>query len=80
MIQMTRHVNSDYKTHVAETGVTCYTCHRGQPVPAAIWFRNPGPPTAQGVAGNRAGQNAPSPEPTAADSPTPSGSGGAGSS
>ena len=25
------------------TGVTCYTCHRGQPVPANIWFNNPGP-------------------------------------
>jgi len=59
MIQMTRHVNSDYKTHVANTGVTCYTCHRGQPVPAAIWFRDPGPRTARGDAGNRAGQNAP---------------------
>ena len=25
------------------TGVTCYTCHRGKPVPANIWFNNPGP-------------------------------------
>ncbi|MEO7939416.1 MAG: photosynthetic reaction center cytochrome PufC, partial [Burkholderiaceae bacterium] len=29
MLEMTRHINSDWKTHVAETGVTCYTCHRG---------------------------------------------------
>ena len=26
---MVRHINTDWKTHVAETGVTCYTCHRG---------------------------------------------------
>jgi photosynthetic reaction center cytochrome c subunit len=43
MIQMVQHVNSGWKSHVAETGVTCYTCHRGQPVPANIWFNNPGP-------------------------------------
>jgi len=40
MLEMTRHINSDWKAHVAETGVTCYTCHRGQPVPAAIWFKD----------------------------------------
>jgi photosynthetic reaction center cytochrome c subunit len=59
MIQMVRHVNSDWKTHVAMTGVTCYTCHRGQPVPANIWFTDPGPETAGGALGNKAGQNAP---------------------
>ena len=48
MIQMTRHINTDWKTHVAATGVTCYTCHRGMPVPANIWFDNPGPPHAGG--------------------------------
>ena len=24
--------------HVAPAGVTCYTCHRGQPIPAETWF------------------------------------------
>jgi len=43
MFQMVRHINADWKAHVAETGVTCYTCHRGQPVPKAIWFRQSGP-------------------------------------
>jgi len=62
MLQMTRHINADWKAHVADTGVTCFTCHRGQPVPSEVWFKNPGPVTAQGVAGNRAGQNAPSPQ------------------
>lgn len=61
MLQMTRAINGDWKSHVGNTGVTCYTCHRGQPVPANIWFANPGPPTATGWAGNRAGQNYPAP-------------------
>jgi photosynthetic reaction center cytochrome c subunit len=41
MIQMVQHINEDWKPHVAATGVTCYTCHRGQNVPANIWFNNP---------------------------------------
>lgn len=38
MLQMTRHINSQYPAHVGTTGVTCYTCHRGKPVPNGIWF------------------------------------------
>jgi photosynthetic reaction center cytochrome c subunit len=38
MLQMTRHLNSTWASHVMPAGVTCYTCHRGQPVPAEIWF------------------------------------------
>ena len=60
MFQMTQHVNASWKQHVAETGVTCYTCHRGQPVPANIWFRSPDVRTTTALVGNRAGQNAPS--------------------
>lgn len=59
MLQMTRHVNEDWQRHVGATGVTCYTCHRGQPVPAYVWFANPGPPQAAGLTRGRAGQNAP---------------------
>ena len=62
MLQMTRHINSGWKSHVANTGVTCFTCHRGQPVPARVWFKDPGPRTAQGMLGNRAGQNDPAPQ------------------
>ena len=54
-----RHINADWKPHVGEIGVTCYTCHRGNPVPQWVWFNNPGPPQALGMLGNRAGQNAP---------------------
>ncbi|MBC7843009.1 MAG: photosynthetic reaction center cytochrome c subunit [Gemmatimonadaceae bacterium] len=38
MLRMTRRINSDYTRHVGGTGVTCYTCHRGQPLPNGIWF------------------------------------------
>ncbi|WP_273455455.1 photosynthetic reaction center cytochrome PufC [Nevskia ramosa] len=56
MLEMTQHINSTWKPHVQETGVTCYTCHRGQPVPANIWYTE-ADNTAQGGMGNRAGQN-----------------------
>ncbi len=38
MIQMTRHINGQYAAHVKNTGVTCYTCHRGKPLPNGLWF------------------------------------------
>jgi photosynthetic reaction center cytochrome c subunit len=38
MIEMTRHINTDWTQHVGKTGVTCYTCHRGQAVPAKLWY------------------------------------------
>jgi photosynthetic reaction center cytochrome c subunit len=59
MIEMVRHVNTDWKPHVAATGVTCYTCHRGQPVPANVWFNDRGPVQAGGLAQTPAGKNHP---------------------
>ena len=38
MLSMTRTINADWSNHVAPSGVTCYTCHRGQPIPAETWF------------------------------------------
>ncbi len=38
MLRMTRRINSDYTQHVGGTGVTCYTCHRGKPLPNGLWF------------------------------------------
>jgi photosynthetic reaction center cytochrome c subunit len=61
MLQMTRHINTDWKTHVAETGVTCYTCHRGKNVPDNVWFTPPVDTHAAGMVGSRAGQNSPAP-------------------
>jgi photosynthetic reaction center cytochrome c subunit len=60
MIQMTQHVNADWKTHVAGTGVTCYTCHRGNPVPSKVWFAPEAKRGAPGLLGYSAGQNTPS--------------------
>jgi len=59
MLQMTRHINADWKAHVADTGVTCFTCHRGQPVPAQVWYTDPGPRHAGGASADSAGQNHP---------------------
>ena len=61
MLQMVRHINSDWKDHVAATGVTCYTCHRGNAVPQNVWFINPGESSASGLTAGNAGQNKPSP-------------------
>jgi photosynthetic reaction center cytochrome c subunit len=59
MLQMTQTINSGWKTHVADTGVTCWTCHRGQPVPVNYWTNLP-PQNLQGnFMGNRNGQNNP---------------------
>lgn len=44
MFAMTRYINSAWATHVNPSGMTCYTCHRGQPVPAEVWWpRTPEP-------------------------------------
>jgi len=37
MLSMVRTINVDWSSHVQQTGVTCYTCHRGQPVPTEHW-------------------------------------------
>jgi photosynthetic reaction center cytochrome c subunit len=52
MIEMNRHLNVDWTQHVGGaggTGVTCYTCHRGKPVPDNIHFQ------AQEAKNNRTG-------------------------
>jgi photosynthetic reaction center cytochrome c subunit len=53
MLKMTRHINKDWQAHVGTTGVTCYTCHRGQPVPRYVWFK--GERETQGFATNNDG-------------------------
>jgi photosynthetic reaction center cytochrome c subunit len=59
MLQMTRNINANWKTHVADTGVTCHTCHRGQNVPVNLWFAPAGQRQAGTMMGNNAGQNTP---------------------
>lgn len=57
MIQMTQRINSEWKSHVADTGVTCHTCHRGNPVPAQVWFAPTDRKNVHSVMGDLAGQN-----------------------
>lgn len=57
MIQMTQHINVDWQQHVSNTGVTCFTCHRGQPVPSKIWFTAPGQKKGADFIGNKNAQN-----------------------
>ncbi|MGP1281504.1 MAG: photosynthetic reaction center cytochrome PufC [Parasphingopyxis sp.] len=68
MIQMTQNVNANWADHVRQTGVTCWTCHRGNAVPEAVWTM---PAADRRVrAGNRNGQNAPDPITAYASLPT----------
>jgi photosynthetic reaction center cytochrome c subunit len=70
MIEMTQHVNADWKKHVADTGVTCYTCHRGNPVPAEVWFApKDRKHAANSIMGDLAGQNIASPSVTLSSLP-----------
>ena len=59
MVQMTQNINVNWQKHVGNTGVTCYTCHRGNPNPKQVWQ------TALAAnkifMGNDNGQNKPSP-------------------
>jgi photosynthetic reaction center cytochrome c subunit len=60
MLQMTRHINADWKDHVGATGVTCYTCHRGNAVPQNVWFTSAGDSATTGLIAGNAGKNKPS--------------------
>ena len=44
MLAMTRHINADWKSHVGASGVTCFSCHQGQPIPEQVWFQSPARP------------------------------------
>lgn len=59
MLQMVRHINTDWKDHVDAIGVTCYTCHRGNAVPQNVWFTNPGESSTSGLIAGNAGKNKP---------------------
>jgi len=59
MLEMVHHINGAWTEHVGETGVTCYTCHRGQLVPPNVWHNDPGPAVASGMSARLAEQNHP---------------------
>ncbi len=58
MLQMTLAINGQWQSHVKATGVTCWTCHRGNPVPVNHWSL--APQVAGTIWGNKHGQNTPS--------------------
>jgi photosynthetic reaction center cytochrome c subunit len=60
MLRMTSALNNQWQSHTQQTGVTCYTCHRGNPVPAYVWNREPAVPE-MAVRGQKRGQNTPDP-------------------
>jgi photosynthetic reaction center cytochrome c subunit len=57
MLTMTKKVNADWGKHVGATGVTCYTCHRGNNIPVNYWYKQDPPAQSPSMmtAGN--GQN-----------------------
>ena len=61
MIEMTQHVNADWKNHVGSTGVTCYTCHRGNAIPSQVWAASVPQNKKSDFIGDLAGQNQPAP-------------------
>ena len=58
MIQMNQNINGNWGEHVKTTGVTCYTCHRGNNVPQNAWF-NTVEKRGGNMLGNKNGQNDP---------------------
>jgi photosynthetic reaction center cytochrome c subunit len=65
MLTMTRAINTNWTNHVGQTGVTCYTCHRGNAIPEYTWFegagRKPNLADKGGWIGWNNGQNQPAP-------------------
>jgi photosynthetic reaction center cytochrome c subunit len=57
MLEMTANINANWKAHVADTGVTCYTCHRGNAVPQYVWSTAPKTRQEGRMLGDNAGQN-----------------------
>ncbi len=37
MFRMVKEINREWSSHVGDAGVSCYTCHQGQPVPQYYW-------------------------------------------
>lgn len=59
MLQMTQQINAEWGNHVGETGVTCWTCHRGNHIPQQVWFTAPPQDQRANFIGDLAEQNRP---------------------
>jgi photosynthetic reaction center cytochrome c subunit len=60
MIQMNQNINANWSSHVQGTGVTCWTCHRGNAIPVNRWALD-GPDGNGTITGKKYGQNTPDP-------------------
>jgi photosynthetic reaction center cytochrome c subunit len=60
MLVMNKAVNADWNKHVGATGVTCYTCHRGNHIPANYWVKETSTAPGRAMPHNYDGQNKPS--------------------
>jgi len=58
MLKMTQNINVNWQQHVKQTGVTCYTCHRGKAIPEYSWSFEPDEDQTT-ILGNKQGQNTP---------------------
>ncbi|MCA9736218.1 MAG: photosynthetic reaction center cytochrome PufC [Gemmatimonadota bacterium] len=38
MLRMVKDINTNWASHVSDNGVTCWTCHAGNPVPENFWY------------------------------------------
>jgi len=61
MLQMTQHLNGEWQQHIGNTGFTCYTCHRGNPVPTNVWYAPKKSRLDTAAMGGVSGQNTPAP-------------------
>jgi photosynthetic reaction center cytochrome c subunit len=59
MTQMVQTINGNWTNHVGATGVTCYTCHRGNAIPANVWAQAPANSRTGGFAATAPEQNRP---------------------
>ncbi len=62
MLAMTREINNNWTSHVGNTGVTCYTCHRGNNVPEYGWYQAADESARLPMLGHDAGQNRAAPQ------------------
>ena len=60
MIQMTQNINTNWTSHVQQTGVTCWTCHRGNTIPLNRWSLDERPSNGT-ITGEKFEQNTPDP-------------------
>ena len=59
MLQMTINLNSNWSSHVKQTGVTCYTCHAGNVIPKNVWAMADAPGGSTRIMSNKHGQDTP---------------------